>query len=119
MICMLDSFIIDIKDMESFQKEISMPYATQRRAANNPLHQNIEKFSEAYNVEATFYKKNSLFSKPIEFILKMKKPVWLVFSNGEAYKVVVPNMTIVKSFFSNGGRTLVQVIKFSIEVYYE
>ena len=50
----------------------------------------------------------------------MKKPVWLVFSNGEAFRVVVSNMEVVKSYFGKGGSTpLKQDVKFTIEVYYE
>lgn len=120
MICMLDSFIIDIKDMESFQKTISLPFVSQKRVANNPKHQSVEEFSEFFNFEATYYNKNSFYTKAVEQRIKMKKPVWLVFSNGEAFRVVVSNMEVVKSYFGKGGSTpLKQDVKFTIEVYYE
>ena len=119
MICMLDSFIIDIKDMESFQKTISLPFVSQKRVANNPKHQSVEEFSESFNFEATYYNKNSFYTKAVEQRLKMKKPVWLVFSNGEAYKVLVTDIEIIKSYFNKRGQAIKQDIKFTIEVFYE
>lgn len=119
MICMLDIFMINIKDMESFQKTISLPFVNQKRVANNPLHQNVEKFSETFNFQATFYYKNSFYSKPIEQRLKRKEPVWLVFANGEAYKVVVTSIEVVKSYFNRNGNEIKQDIKFTIEAFYE
>ena len=61
MICLLDLFSLDIKDMESFQKSISLPFVNQKRVANHPLHQNVEKFSETFSFEATFYYKNTFY----------------------------------------------------------
>lgn len=119
MICMLDFFMLDIKDMESFQKTISLPFVNQKRVANNPLHQNVEAFQETFNFQATFYYKNSFYLKPIEQILKRKKPVWLVFANGEAYKVLVTDIEIIKSYFNKRGQPIKQDIKFTIEVFYE
>ena len=119
MVCLIDLFPLDIKDMESFQKSISLPFGNQKRVANHPLHQNVEKFSETFSFEATFYYKNTFYLKPIELIAKQKKPVSLVFLNGEVYKVVVTNLEIVKSYFNKNRQAIKQDIKFTIEVFYE
>ncbi len=119
MICLLGLFPLDIKDIESFQKSISLPFVNQKRVANHPLHQNVEKSSETFSFEATFYYKNTFYLKPIELIVKQKKPVSLVFLNGEVYKVVVTNLEIVKSYFNKNRQAIKQDIKFTIEVFYE
>jgi len=118
-ICMLDVFVLNIKDMSSFQKTISLPFASQKRVSNYHLYQNLEKFAESFSFEATFYYKNSFYLKPIEQRLKRKKAVWLVLSNGEAYKVFVTNIEIVKSYFNKNAQAIKQDIKFTIEVCYE
>lgn len=118
MICMIDTFLLHIDESESFSKKISLPFAVQKRVANHQVHQNSELFSESFSFEANFYNKKRDYLKPLETKIKEKKPLWIVFGDGEALEIVITSMELVKSFFDEYGSPLKITMKIEAEVYY-
>jgi len=119
MVCMLDEYSFELRNVETTQKKLKLHYAKHERIGNHPAKFAVGKWEESFDLDATFYHKSRSFLTQFEEIAKRKKPVWLVFPTGEALRVTIEEISITKSYFDESGSPLRQDIKLTLEGYYE
>jgi hypothetical protein len=111
----LDKFGFSINNVESLENKMTADFSTVERLGNHPLNVNRGRWSENYELEATFRLSNKKELDELKALLAAKKPVYLSFWDGRAARVVIKQAQLTSSQFELGGYPILQTAKLSLE----
>lgn len=119
MICMIGTYMFEVKDTDSLRHEILFSWSERKRLGNHPLRQATGIWDESITIEGRLLASSVRALDSFEQMAKSKEPLRLTLGTGESFMVVAVSISKRKRDFLKEGKFITQEFSVSLKRWFE